>query len=94
MRTSAEVDIAPQVSGRVAWMEPGFQSGGRVEKGQAIFRIEDTDFLHRVQEAEVDIEARRAELSVIQEEAAFASPSLPRIFRSTIFPSGLRLILV
>ena len=72
VRTSAEVDIAPQVSGRVTWTEPGFQSGGRVEKGQTIFRIEEDDFLHRVQEAEVAIDARRAELSVIQEEAAFA----------------------
>ena len=72
VRTSAEVDIAPQVSGRVTWMEPGFRSGGRVEKGQAIFRIENADFLHLVQEAEVAIEARQAELSLIQEEAAFA----------------------
>ncbi len=72
VRTSAEVDIAPQVSGRVTWMEPGFQSGGRIESGKVIFRIEDTDFLHRVREAEVTIEARQAELSVLQEEAAFA----------------------
>ena len=81
VRTSAEVDIAPQVSGRVAWMEPGFQSSGRIEEGQAIFRIEDTDFLHRVQEAEVDIEARRAELSVIQEEAAFARTEFDKYSR-------------
>ena len=40
---SADVDIAPQVSGRVAWMGPGFQSGGRVEKGPAVFRTEDTE---------------------------------------------------
>ena len=37
-----------------------------------LFRIEDAGFQHRVQEAEVDFEARRAELSVIQDEAAFA----------------------
>ena len=72
VRPSSEINIAPQVSGRVVWMEPGFQSGSHVEEGQTIFRIEEADFQHRVQEAEVDIEARRAELSVIQEEAAFA----------------------
>lgn len=72
VRVSADVDIAPHVSGRVAWSEPGFQSGGRVERGQAIFRIEDTGFLDRVREAEVAIEARQAELSVLQEEVAFA----------------------
>ena len=72
VRTSAEVDIAPQVSGRVTWKEPGFRSGVRVEKGQTIFRVEDADFLLLVREAEVAIEARRAEISLIQEEAAFA----------------------
>lgn len=73
VRTSAEVDVAPQVGGRVAWMEPSFQSGGRIERGQSIFRIEDADYQHRVQEARAAIEARRAELSAIQEEAAFAA---------------------
>ena len=81
VRVSAEVDIAPQVSGRVAWMEPGFQSGGRVEKGQPIFRIEDTDFLHSVREAEVAIEARQAELSALQEEAAFARTQFEKYSR-------------
>ena len=81
VRTSAEVDIAPQVSGRVTWMEPGFQSGGRIESGQVILRIEDTDFLHRVREAEVAIEARQAELSVLQEEAAFARTEFEKYSR-------------
>ena len=81
VRTSAEVDISPQISGRVAWMDPGFQSGGRVEKGEPIFRIEDTDFLYRVREAEVAIEARQAELSVIQEEAAFARTEFEKYSR-------------
>ena len=72
VRPSAEVDIAPQVSGRVTWMEPGFQSGGRVQAGQPIFRIDDSDFLNRVKETEAAIASRRAEIAVIQEEAAFA----------------------
>ena len=84
VRTSAEVDIAPQVGGRVTWMEPGFQSGGRVERGQAIFRIEDADFLHRVREAEVAVEARKAELAVIQEEAAFARTEFEKYSRVRI----------
>ena len=81
VRTSAEVEITPQVGGRVTWMEPGFQSGGRLEAGQTIFRIEDSDFLNRVREVEVDIEARRAELAVIQEEAAFAKAEFEKYSR-------------
>ena len=81
VRSSAEIDIAPQVGGRVVWMEPGFQSGGRVEEGQPILRIEDADFLNRVREAEVAIEARKAELAVIQEEAAFARTEFDKYSR-------------
>ena len=81
VRTSAEVEITPQVGGRVTWMDPGFQSGGRVEAGQTIFRIEDSDFLNRVREVEVDIEARRAELAVIQEEAVFAKAEFEKYSR-------------
>ena len=81
VRPSAEIDIAPQIGGRVVWMEPAFQSGGRVEADQPIFRIEDADFLNRVREAEVAIEARQAELAVIQEEAAFARTEFDKYAR-------------
>ena len=81
VRTSAEIEITPQVGGRVTWMDPGFQSGGRVEAGQTIFRIDDADFLNRVREVEVDIEARQAELAVIQEEAAFAKAEFEKYSR-------------
>lgn len=81
VRTSAELEITPQVGGRVTWMDPGFQSGGRVEAGQTIFRIEDSDFLNRVREVEVDIEARQAEFAVIQEEAAFAKAEFEKYSR-------------
>ena len=62
-------------------MEPGFQTGGRVENGQPIFRLEDADFVNRIQDAEVAIEARRAELSVIQEEAAIAKAEFEKYSR-------------
>ena len=81
VRPSAEIDIAPQVGGRVVWMEPAFQSGGRVEADQPIFRIEDADFLNRVREVEVAIEARQAELAVIQEEATFARTEFDKYSR-------------
>ncbi len=81
VRPSAEIDIVPQVGGRVVWTEPGFQSGGRVEAGQPIFRIEDADFVNHVREIEVAIEARQAELAVIQEEAAFARSEFEKYSR-------------
>ena len=72
VRPSAEIDIAPLVSGNVVWMNPSFQSGGRIRAGQAIFRIEKDDYLHRVRQVEAELESRRVALFVAQEEAAFA----------------------
>jgi len=72
VRPSAEVDIAPQVGGKVVWVDPEFRSGGRVQGGQTIFRIEEADYLYRVQVAEADLAARRVALLEEQERAELA----------------------
>ena len=72
VRPSAEVEIIPQISGKVVWVNPGFQSGGRIEADQTIFRIEEEDYLYRVREAEADLEAKRVELLEAQGKAEIA----------------------
>ena len=72
VRPSAEIDIVPQVGGKIVWVDPGFQSGGRVEKGQTIFRIEEVDYQYRVQEAEANLAASRVALLKEQEQASIA----------------------
>ena len=78
VRAGAEVDIAPQVGGRVVWVDAGFQSGGRVQAGQTILRIEEADYLYRVQEAEANLAARRVALLEEQEQAAIARAEYDR----------------
>ena len=72
VRPSAEIDVAPQVGGRVVWVDPGFQSGGRVKAGQTLFRLEEADYLYRVQEARASLAARRVALLQEEEQAAIA----------------------
>ena len=72
VRPSAEIDIVPQVGGKVVWVEPGFQSGGRVAAGQTIFRIEEVDYQYQVQEAEANLAASRVALLEEQEQASVA----------------------
>ena len=72
VRASAEIDIAPLVSGRVVWVNPAFQSGGRIKANQAILRIDKEDYLHRRRQVEAELESRRVALFVAQEESAFA----------------------
>ena len=69
---SAEIDIVPQVGGKIVWVDPGFQSGGRIAAGQTIFRIEEVDFLYRVEEAEADLAASRVALLREKEQASIA----------------------
>ena len=78
VRAGAEVDVAPQVGGRIVWVDAGFQSGGRVEEGQTLFRIEEADYLYRVQEAEANLAARRVALLEEQEQAAIARAEYER----------------
>ena len=78
VRAGAEVDIAPQVGGKIVWVDAGFQSGGRVQAGQTLFRIEQADYLYRVQEAEANLAARRVALLEEQEQAQIARAEYER----------------
>ena len=62
-------------------MEPGFQSGGRVTAGQTIIRIEETDFLYRVREAEANLAARRVALLEEEEKAEIARVQYEAVYR-------------
>ena len=72
VRPSAEIDIVPQVGGKVVWVDSGFQSGGRIAAGQTIFRLEEVDYQYRVQEAEANLAASRVALLKEQEQASIA----------------------
>ena len=72
VRPRAEVDVAAGVSGRVVWVAPSFQSGGRIGEGQAIFRIDDAEYRNRVEQARADVAVQQVELLRVREEARIA----------------------
>ena len=78
VRPSAEIDIAPQVGGRIVWVDPGFVSGGRVAAGQTLFRIEEADYQYRVREAEAAVADRKVAFLEAQEDAAIAQAEYAR----------------
>ena len=78
VRPRAEIDIAPQVGGRVVWVNPAFQSGRRVEAGETLLRIEEEDYIFRLREAEATLAAREAEFLEAFEEAALARSEYER----------------
>ena len=78
VRPSAEIDIAPQVGGRVVWVDPALRSGGRIEAGQTMFRIEEADYVNRLREAEAALAERRVAMLEAEEEAAIARDEFER----------------
>ena len=78
VRPSAEVAIAPQVGGRVVWVDPAFRSGGRFDAGQTLFRIEEEDYVVRLREAEATLADRQVAFLEAQEEAAIARAEYER----------------
>ena len=78
VRPSAAVDIAPQVGGRVVWMDPGFVSGRPVDSGQALFRVEEADYEYGVREAQAALAASEVALLEAREDAAIASAEYER----------------
>ena len=78
VRPGAEVDIAPQVGGRVAWVDEGFVSGRHVQAGQTLFRLEEADYVFGVREAEAALTAREVALLQAREDAAIAQAEYER----------------
>ncbi len=72
VRPRAEIDIAAEVSGKVVWVDPAFQSGGRVREGQVLFRIDDVDYRSEVEKARANVALQRVEVLKATEEAQVA----------------------
>ena len=73
VRPAREVNIAPQVGGKVESVNPAFLSGGRVEAGQTLFEIEEEDYRYRVEVAMADVAARQVALLEAREQAEIAA---------------------
>lgn len=58
-----EIDLVPQVSGRIIYVSPNFVEGGIFQKGDVLIGIEDTDYRAAVAQAEAQLAAAQLELA-------------------------------
>ena len=72
VRPRAEIDIAAEVGGKVVWVNPAFESGGRVREGDVLFRIDDARYRNRVQQARADVALQEVALMKVTAEARLA----------------------
>lgn len=66
-RPRTEVDLTPQVGGKVTYVSPQFVAGGQFKKGDVLLRIEEADYDVAVLRAQAGV--ARAEQLVIREQA-------------------------
>ena len=81
VRPRAQIEVAAELSGRVVWVSPDFQSGGRIGRGQPLFRLDDADHRHRVDRARAVVAAQEVELLKVEEEARVARDQYERFRR-------------
>ncbi len=72
VRPHWEIDVAPEVGGKIVAVSPNLQSGGHVSAGEVLVRIDPADYENRVQQAEADVAAQRVGLLQAEEEANIA----------------------
>ncbi len=72
VRPHWEIDIAPEVGGKIVAVSPNLQSGGHVSAGEVLVRIDPADYENRVQQAEADVATQRVALLQAEEEADIA----------------------
>ena len=72
VRPRAEVELAPQVSGRVVRVSPSLVSGGRFEEGDVLVELDGADFRNAVQQARALVAQDSVALLQAAEEARIA----------------------
>lgn len=84
VRANVEVQIVPQVQGRVVWISPNMRTGGAFAKDETLFRIDPRDYELEVQRlraqvssAETDLRIARAESDAAIHEWETLNPTEP-----------------
>jgi len=67
VRPQVEIDLVPEVGGKIVYVSPNFIEGGIFKKGETLLRIEDADFKVAVVRAEASV--AQAEQVLMREEA-------------------------
>ena len=79
VRPKSQIVLSPQVAGRVEWVSPAYASGGRFEKGDLLLRIEQADYVNRVDAASAAVAQRQVEVLQWEEEQELAREEYQRL---------------
>jgi RND family efflux transporter MFP subunit len=74
-----EISLVPEVSGKVTWLSPQLVSGGHFKTGEALLKIEASDYRLAVERARAEIARAEVALRTEQERAQVAQQEWNRI---------------
>ena len=59
-----QLDVMPQVGGRLTWLHESLDPGTFVDEGQKLFRIDPADYRLRVRQARAQVDQAEAQLAI------------------------------
>jgi len=80
VRAKAEVQLAPEVGGRIVEVSEAVRAGGRFEADEVLFRIDPRDFQVAYARAEATLADARSVLAELEAEAEIAVAEFRRIY--------------
>lgn len=90
VRPKREITVAPQISGRIAYVAPNFQEGGFIRQGQVLVSLEAADYELAVVRAKSTVASAEQRLAREQAEAAIAAEEISDLGITDASPLALR----
>lgn len=87
VETGADVNIVPQISGRIEWMNPDMRSGGRFAANEVVFRVEPIEYKLAVQNQQANVASAQTEWELEQAEGQAAAAEWKQINPNEAIPA-------
>lgn len=79
VRPDREIDLVPEVGGRIVWISEHLEAGGFFSAGQVLARIDPEDYQLSLDQAEAEVARARYQLDIARAEAAVAAEEWERL---------------
>ncbi len=90
VRPKRQVQLSPQVSGKVKYVSPNLENGGFVKQGEVLIRLEDADYRLSAVRADSTVASARQALATVMAQAEVARTELEELGIENPSPLALR----
>ena len=68
VQPSIEIDLSPQVSGRISWISSSLVNGGNFNKDDVLLRVESRDYQYQLEQASAEKQRAEVELEIARKD--------------------------